>query len=414
METGAIGVTRSEIDMAGFCKVMAEASPVPVAAVAGVGNIIRYVNPAFCVLAGQSEDKLLGRAFSEAIPAGHDCLALLDRVYRTAHAETHTGGGCPPLYWSYAMWPAVAADGENLGIVIQVTESTAAHEQTAALNQALMIGSVRQHELTERAGALNVQLHAEIVDRKRAEGELLRANQDLEQFTYAVTHDLHEPLRTVAVYSQLLGRRLGPRLKPDERTFMDYILAGSLRMGDLIKDLLLHAQLGAAAADGAPVDCGKAVQDALLNLKGSIQECQAVITVDALPLVEGDYPQFVQLFQNLIGNALKYRKLDSIPEIRVSADHQDGWPLISVRDNGIGLKPTYAEQIFGVFKRLHGKEYPGTGIGLAICKRVVERHGGRIWVVSEEGLGTTFFFTLAEASVKHGTDGKPMTAGSTA
>jgi signal transduction histidine kinase len=415
METRAIGAARSEIHMAGLCKVMSEASPVPVAAVAGVDNIIRYVNPAFCALAGQTEDKLLGRKFSEAIPAGHDCLALLDRVHRTAQAETHTGGGSPPLYWSYAMWPALAADGENLGIVIQVTESTAAHEQTATLNQALIIGSVRQHELTERAEALNVQLHAEIVDRRRAEKELLRANQDLEEFTYAVTHDLHEPLRTVTAYTQLLARRLGAQLNPDERVLMDHIVAGGHRMGELIKDLLLHARLGDAAAGDRPlVDCGEAVQDALLNLKASIQECQAAITVDALPLVEGDYPQFVQLFQNLIGNALKYRKPDSIPEIHVSAEREDGGPLISVRDNGIGIKPAYGEQIFGVFKRLHGKEYPGTGIGLAICKRIVERHGGRIWVVSEEGLGTTFFFTLAEASVEHGTGGEPMTAASTA
>jgi signal transduction histidine kinase len=414
MEIRAIRTTKPEIDMADLCKAMSGTSPVPVAAVAGVGNIIRYVNSAFCVLAGQSEDNLLGRAFSEAIPAGHDCLALLDRVYRTAQAETQTGGDGPELYWSYAMWPAVA-DGENLGIIIQITESTAAHEQAAALNQALIIGSVRQHELTERAEALNLQLHAEIVDRKRAEEELLRASKDLEQFTYAVTHDLHEPLRTVTVYAQLLAQRLGAQLNPDERMFMDYILGGSRRMGDLIKDLLTHARLGdAAAGDRALVDCGKAVQEALLNLQGSIQECQAVITVDALPVVEGDYTQFVQLFQNLIGNALKYRKLDSAPEIHVSAVRQHGWSVISVRDNGIGFEPEYAEQIFGVFKRLHGTEYPGTGIGLAICKRIVERHGGHIWGVSEKELGATFFFKLREGSVEHRSEGKPMTAASTA
>jgi PAS domain S-box-containing protein len=414
METQTIGITKSEIDMSDLRKVMSEASPMPMVAVAGVGNIIQYVNSAFCALAGQPADKLLGRAFSEAIPAGHDCLALLDRVYRTAQAETHTGGGDSSThspYWSYAMWPALAADGENLGIVIQVTESTAAHEQSAALNQALIIGSVRQHELTEKAEALNVLLHAEIVDRKRAEEELSRANQDLKEFTYAVTHDLNEPLRTVTAYTQLLARRLGAQLKPDERGFVDFILAGSRRMGDLIKDLLLHARLGeTAAGDRVLVDCGKAVQDALLHLKGSIQESQAVITVDSLPLVEGDLSQLVQLFENLIGNALKYRKPDSIPEIHVSAGRQDGRSLISVRDNGIGLRPEYAEQIFGVFKRLHGSKYPGTGIGLAICKRIVERHGGRIWVVSAEGLGATFSFTLPEASRQSlGDDGTPIT-----
>ena len=399
METPVIGITQPEIDMAALCTVMSEASPVPVAAVAGAGSIIRYVNPAFCALAGQSSDKLLGRAFSDAVPAGYDCLALLDRVYRTAQAEAHIGGGdgSPhPLYWSYAMWPAVTAAGENLGIIIQVTESTAAHETSAALNQALIIGSVRQHRLTEKAEALNVQLHAEIVDRKRAEEELLRASQELEQFTYAVTHDLNEPLRTVTAYTQLLARRLGAQLNPDEQVFMDYIIAGSRRMGDLIKDLLFHAQVGNAAGSALlPLDCGVAAQAAIVNLKGSIQECQAVITVDELPRVEGDFSQLVQLFQNLIGNGLKYRKPRAIPEIHIAAERQGSRWLISVRDNGIGINPEYAEQIFGVFKRLHGSQYSGTGIGLAICKRVVERHGGRIWVVSEEGLGATFFFTLA-------------------
>jgi signal transduction histidine kinase len=412
MNTRPIGSTEPEINMPGLYQAMSEASPVPVAAVAGVGNIIRYVNPAFCVLARQSAGELLGRSFNEAIPAGHDCLAVLDRVYQTAQAETHTGGGdgsAQSLYWSYAIWPAVTADGENLGIVIQVTESRAGHEQAAALNQALLIGSVRQHELAERAEALNVQLHAEIVDRKRAEEELQRTNQDLEKFTYAVTHDLTEPLRTVTAYTQMLARRLGAKCDPEEQKFIDYILAGSRRMGALIKDLLLHAQLGnAAAGDKTQVDCTEAVQEALLHLKGSIQESHAVITVDRLPLVEGDLSQLVQLFQNLIGNALKYRKPDFAPEIHLSAARLDGWWRISVKDNGIGFKQEYAEQIFGVFKRLHGSQYSGTGIGLAICKRIVERWGGSIGAVSEGGLGATFFFNLREASVEQRSDGRSI------
>jgi light-regulated signal transduction histidine kinase (bacteriophytochrome) len=245
----------------------------------------------------------------------------------------------------------------------------------------------------------------------RAEEELLRASQELEHFTYAVTHDLNEPLRTVTAYTQLLARRLGARLNPDERAFMETIVAGSRRMADLIKDLLFHAELGNVAGGArVPTDCGMAVQTALVNLRGSIHECRAVITVDTLPMVEGDPSQIVQLFQNLIGNALKYRRPDAVPEIHIGAGRQDSRCLIWVRDNGIGLKPEYAEQIFGVFKRLHGAQYPGTGIGLAICKRVAERHGGRIWVVSQEGLGATFFFTLAAASVDQGTDGASIGA----
>ena len=390
------------IDLPALCRAIAEASPAPMLAVAGVGDIIQYVNPAFCVLANQAEEALLGRVFSEAIPAGHDCLALLDRVHRTADAETHIGNEQSPhsLYWSYAMWPAVAPDGEIIGIIIQVTESSAAHRRTAAKNQALIISSLRQHELTEEAEALNVQLHAEVVERRRAEEELRRANEDRERFTYLASHDLQEPLRTVTAYTQLLARRLGASLDSEGEILVSQILKGSTRMSALIKDLLTYAQVDAGEGPvGAPVDCGEVVKAAIANLEGSLSEAHAAITVDEpLPWVVGSPPALIQLFQNLIGNALKYRRADAPSEIHISAEHQHGECTISVRDNGIGFRPEYAEQIFGVFKRLHGTAYPGTGIGLAICKRIVELHGGRIWAKGEEGRGATFFCTLQEAS----------------
>jgi signal transduction histidine kinase len=400
MKTKVTKIVEREIDIPGLCQAMSEASPVPMVAVAGVGNIIRYVNPAFCILANQLKDDLIGRTFDDAIPAGHECLALLDRVYRTAQAEMHIGDekSPHPVYWSYAMWPAVAADGEIVGIVVQVTESSAAHEHTTAMNQALLIGSVRQHELTERAEALNVQLHAEIVERTHAEEELRRSNEDLERFTYIASHDLQEPLRTVTAYTQLLARRLGAHLDADAEMFVKYILDGSSRMSALIKDLLTYARVGVEEGQGtAPVDCGKAVEEALLNLQHSIQETAAAVTVDdPLPLVAGNFPQLVQVFQNLIANALKYRKPDCRPNIRISANRRNGEWIFLVRDNGIGFDPQYAEQIFGAFKRLHSAQYPGTGIGLAICKRIVALHRGRIWATGEEGRGATFFFTLPE------------------
>ena len=293
------------IDLPALCRAIADASPVPMLAVAGVGDIIQYVNPAFCVLASQVEDTLIGKAFRDAIPAGHDCLALLDRVHRTAHAETHIGDEQSPhcLYWSYAMWPAVAPDGEIIGVLIQITESTAVHQRTAAMNQALIISSLRQHELTEKAEALNVQLHAEIVDRKRAEEELQRANDDLERFTYAASHDLQEPLRTIAAYTQLLARRQGATLDGEAKMLVSQILKGSSRMSALIKDLLAYARVGAGEGLGtAPVDCGEVVKAAIVNLEGSISEAHAAISVDEpLPWVAGSSPALIQLFQNLIG-----------------------------------------------------------------------------------------------------------------
>ena len=406
MAAQVVTIDSRYIDLPTLCRAIAEVSPAPMLAVAGVGDIIRYVNPAFCVLASQAQEALIGKPFSDAIPAGHDCLALLDRVHRTAHAETYIGDEQSPdsLYWSYAMWPAVAPDGEIIGIVIQVTESTAAHQRTAAINQALIISSLRQHQLTAEADALNVQLHAEVVDRTRAEEELRRANEDLERFTYAASHDLQEPLRTITAYTQLLARRLGATVDSEANMLIGQILKGSSRMSALIKDLLAYAQLGIGEGLGtAPVDCGEVVRAALINLEGSISEAHASITVDEpLPCVAGSSPALIQLFQNLIGNALKYRSAEISPEIHISADHHHGEYIISVRDNGIGFSPKNAEQIFGVFKRLHGAEYPGTGIGLAICRRIVELHGGRIWASGEEGEGATFFFSLHDASTATG------------
>ena len=402
MAEQVVKIPKPSIDLATLCRAIAEASPAAMLAVAGVGDIIQYANPAFCILAGQVQETLIGRTFRDAIPAGHDCLALLDRVHRTTQAETHIGDerSSDSLYWSYAMWPAVTPDGEIMGILIQVTESTAAHQRTAAMNQALIISSLRQHELNEKAEALNVQLHAEVVDRKRAEEELRRANEDLERFTYAASHDLQEPLRTITAYTQLLARRLGATLDSEAQMLVSQILKGSGRMSALIKDLLTYAQVEIAEGPvAAPVDCGKVVAAAIVNLEASILEAHAAITVDEpLPWVSGSSPALIQLFQNLIGNALKYRRADAPSEIHISAYHQHGEYTISVRDNGIGFKPQYAEQIFGVFKRLHGTAYPGTGIGLAICKRIVELQGGRIWATGEEGQGATFFVSLHEAS----------------
>lgn len=402
MEVQVIKIESPHIDLPDLCRAIAGASPVPMLAVAGVDDVIQYVNSAFCVLANQVPEDLVGRAFGDAIPAGHDCLALLDRVHRTARAETFIADDQSPhsLYWSYAMWPAVAPDGEIIGILVQVMESRTAHQRTAAINQALIISSLRQHELTEKAEELNVRLHAEVVDRKRAEEELHRANADLERFTYAAGHDLQEPLRTITAYTQLLARKLGTSVDGEAEMLVGQILKGSSRMSALIKDLLAYARVG--TSEGmvtGPVDCGKVVKSALGNLQASILEAQAAITVDEpLPWVTGSSPALIQLFQNLVGNALKYRRADVPPEIHISASNHHGKCTFSIRDNGIGFKPEYGEQIFGVFKRLHSTAYPGTGIGLAICKRIIELHGGRIWATGEEGRGATFFFALNETS----------------
>jgi PAS domain S-box-containing protein len=523
MNTRVADNAKQELGLPGLCRSITEASPLPMAAVEGPGHIVGCVNPAFCLLIGKPEEDLIGKAFSDVVPPGDECLSLLDRVYRTGQAETHTGqenSASYTLYWSYAMWPVLSADGSPVGIIILVTETTPSHQQAAAMNQALLIGSVRQHELTEAAERLNVQLQAEIGERNRAEEalresikrfhfvtesmpqkiftakangemnyfnrqwmeftglsfdqienwgwtqfihaqdvkenvrawqhsvdtgepfqfvhrfrrhdgayhwhlsrahamrdaagknslwigsstdiheaketeeELRHANEDLNQFAFAASHDLQEPLRMIILYSQLLVKRHGTQLNVDASLYMNYITEGTQRMAEMLADLLSYTEAGADRESPAEFIDFKAVYDkAMRNLQAAVAESGAVVSVDHLPVVQGREVHFLQLLQNLISNAIKYRSERPL-RIHISAEKQDHDWRFAVADNGMGIEPKYQQQIFGVFKRLHGKEIPGTGIGLAICQRVVERYGGRMWVESEPDRGATFYFTL--------------------
>ncbi len=224
--------------------------------------------------------------------------------------------------------------------------------------------------------------------------QLQRSNLELQQFAYVASHDLQEPLRAVATFCDLLRRRYRGRLDEEADQWIEFAVDGARRMQTLIQDLLAYSRLESRAGPIAPVDCEAVFGRAVANLGSAIEETAACITHDPLPTLEGDFGQLVQLFQNLLGNAIKFRSSEPV-RIHVSAEQSgDGWRF-SVRDNGIGLDPKYAERIFELFKRLHpADEYPGSGIGLAICRKVVERHGGRIWVQSQPGVGSTFYFTI--------------------
>jgi signal transduction histidine kinase len=224
--------------------------------------------------------------------------------------------------------------------------------------------------------------------------ELARSNADLQQFAYVASHDLKEPLRMVASYTQLLARRYKGKLDADADEFIRYAVDGANRMQWLINDLLAYSRVTAQDHVYEAVDCNKVLEEVLSDLLVSVEENRAVVTHDPLPTVMADGGQLGQLFQNLIGNAIKFHGKEP-PHVHVSIERKPNEWLFSVRDNGVGLDPQYAERIFVIFQRLHDREeYPGTGIGLAICKKVVERHGGRIWVVSQIGQGATFHFTL--------------------
>jgi two-component system, chemotaxis family, sensor kinase Cph1 len=225
--------------------------------------------------------------------------------------------------------------------------------------------------------------------------ELRRSNQELEQFAYVASHDLQEPLRMVSSYTQLLARRYRGQLDDAADEFIGYAVDGANRMQTLINDLLAYSRVGTRGKPLAPIDMATLFEAARANMRVAIEESGAKVSYEALPTVMGDTTQLMQLLQNLIGNAIKFRDENRTPEIRVGAERRDGEWLFSVSDNGIGIEEQYLERIFVIFQRLHNRtEYPGTGIGLAVCKKIVERHGGKIWVESKPYEGSTFYFTL--------------------
>jgi len=226
--------------------------------------------------------------------------------------------------------------------------------------------------------------------------ELERSNVELGQFAYVSSHDLQEPLRMVSSYTQLLAERYKGKLDADADEFIAYAVDGANRMQGMINDLLAYSRVSTESKEFKPTDCEAVFERALANLEGAIKESGTVVTHDPLPTVMGETLQFVQLFQNLISNAIKFRREEETSRIHISAEQKGNEWVFSVRDNGIGIDPEYKERIFVVFQRLHDKEkYSGTGVGLAICKKIVQRHGGKIWVESEPGRGSTFYFTIA-------------------
>ena len=231
---------------------------------------------------------------------------------------------------------------------------------------------------------------------KRLAADLARSNTDLEQFAYVASHDLQEPLRAVSGCVQLLQQRYHGQLDARADELIAHAVDGASRMQTLIRDLLAYARVSTRGRDLEPIDSETVLKEALSNLATVIQESGGVVTHGALPTVAADPTQLLQVFQNLIGNAIKYRG-ERPPEVHINVEHCTGEWQFTMRDNGIGIDPQYFERIFGIFQRLHTRrEYPGTGIGLALCKKIIERHGGRIWVASQPEAGSTFCFTIPD------------------
>jgi PAS domain S-box-containing protein len=317
---------------------------------------------------GYSRDELLGQLVTTIIPEGFAERLIADDLRSPAEASAQQIGTGIELYGR-------RKSGDDFPIEIMLSP------------------------LHSAEGILVTAAIRDITTRKRAEAhsrELSRSNEELEQFAYIASHDLQEPLRMVTSYTQLLSRRYKGQLDADADEFIAFAVDGASRMKQLIQDLLAYSHVGTKSIDPRDISSEHALEQALANLRGAIEQSSAQVTHDGLPVVLADEMQLVQLFQNLIGNAIKYQTRE-IPLVHISAVRSGaGRWMFSVRDNGIGIDPRYFEKIFGVFQRLHGRdEFAGTGIGLAICKKIVERHGGAISVESKPERGSTFRFALS-------------------
>jgi PAS domain S-box-containing protein len=274
---------------------------------------------------------------------------------------------------------------------VEISFSPVQTEEGVVITSAIRDISQRK-KTEEEIRQLNANLEERVLERTNA---LMRSNEELQQFAYIASHDLQEPLRTVSIYAQFLAQRYRGQLRGDADQFIDFIVEGAERMERLIHDLLDFSRVEARGADFfVKMSCDEALEDAIRNLQSLIHESGAVITRPRLPSITGDPVQMTRLFQNLLVNSIKYRSAD-VPCIQISAERAGSEWLFSVSDNGIGIEPQYAEKVFGIFKALEPRDSrAGSGMGLAICRKIVSRHQGRIWVKSALGEGATFFFTL--------------------
>jgi PAS domain S-box-containing protein len=375
-----------------------------------LAGIITYASPSHHWVLGLDPESLIGQPIYTQLHPDD-----LSKVINTFSQSIGEPTPPPPVIAARTRhadgtyrWMEIAGNliydsqGQPLSILLSSRDITARKRIEQELREAHEELEQRVQTRTGELAHANEELQAEITERQRAEtqlqrytAELERSNRELQQFAYVASHDLQEPLRTVTSYMQLLQRRYRKQLDNDADEFINYAVDGALRMRELIQGLLDYSRVSTHGKPFEPVDIRAVLDRALANLKAALDESGTEIHLGTLPVVTGDGTQMMQLFQNLIGNAIKFRRAEE-PRVEVGAKQCDGRWEFWVRDNGIGIEPQYHERIFVIFQRLHTRDcYPGTGIGLAVCKRIVERHGGCIWVESAPGRGSTFHFTIA-------------------
>jgi PAS domain S-box-containing protein len=342
-------------------------SPLPIVAIDPNGFITSW-NPAAEKLFGWTSEEVLGQPLP-FIP--HDKI----EEHRAMRARDLQG-----LSFESREIRRCRKDGSVIGLLVSTAPMRSADDQISGI----------------------VSVYADITERQQASEQLRQhadrlalSNAALEQYAYAASHDLQEPLRMVTTYTQLLAKQCQGKLDGQAVEFMNVVLSSAERMRRLISDLLSYSRtIAETEHHSEQVETNEIVDQAIANCQAAIDETNATISHSELPALSGNREQCIQLFQNLIGNAIKYRTPGVAPRIHIRATREGDFVRISVQDNGIGFSMQYADRIFGIFKRLHGPDVPGTGIGLALCKRIAENHGGRAWVESEPGQGSTFYVTL--------------------
>ena len=350
-----------------------EAAPDAMVVVSPYGEIV-LLNVQAEKQFGYSRDELIGREVTDIIPSGFAERLVADKLRSPEEALAQVIGTGIEL-------TALRRDGREFPIEIMLSPLESA-------DGTLVTAAIRDISVRKAAEADLIEKIA----------ELKRSNEELSQFAYIASHDLQEPLRMVSSYTQLLAQRYSGKLDKDADEFIAFAVDGAMRMQQLIQDLLAYSRVGTKSMDLTMVSSGSALDLALSNLRSAIDDSGAQVTSDPLPDVRADQTQLVQLFQNLVGNAIKYRGVRA-PHVHVSVEQSRGKWEFSINDNGLGIEEQYFDRIFGMFQRLHNRrEFSGTGIGLAICRKIVERNGGEISVTSELDQGSTFRFTLGAAT----------------
>ena len=406
-----------------------ERSPLAMVEVEGPGHAIRFVNAAFCRLVGHTQGELIGRRFEAIVSNGESCVPLLDKVYQTGQGEMQVVAVKDteePVFWVYAMWPALDAEARPERVIIQMTRSLQLHQNTTALNEALLLGALRQHELREEAEKANVQLVKEVAKREEVARSLEEAKEELrghadslenvvverttqlrasmgelEAFSYSLVHDLRAPIRAIQGFAQMALEMPRDEIGPCALELLNRVVKAAARMDSLIQDVLSLSQLIRLPMKLTTVDVNLLVSD-LVKERPELAEPRARITIESplLP-VRAHEATLSQCLTNLLGNAVKFTRPGERPVVRVWSEEiaatatSGAMVRLWVEDRGIGIHPEAHKVIFEIFQRLHtSAQYEGTGIGLAIVRKAVERMGGQVGVESEVGKGSRFWVEL--------------------